>query len=222
MKEILVVDDDIQIGNVMEKVLSEEGYAVSRAYSGTEVLLFLKGHRPDLILLDLMLPGFSGEEILPEIRDIPVIVISAKTETDSKVKLLLGGAEDYMTKPFSVMELLARVAVQLRRGKPVPAAGLLRFQEIELDTGKRSVKVGGVSVKLTKTEYAVLKLLMRNPSQVMTRSVLLDEISGDSPDGVESSLKVHVSNLRRKLREVGGKDYIESVWGIGFKMREED
>lgn len=213
MKEILVVDDDIQIGNVMEKVLSEEGYAVSRAYSGTEVLLFLKGHRPDLILLDLM---------LPEIRDIPVIVISAKTETDSKVKLLLGGAEDYMTKPFSVMELLARVAVQLRRGKPVPAAGLLRFQEIELDTGKRSVKVGGVSVKLTKTEYAVLKLLMRNPSQVMTRSVLLDEISGDSPDGVESSLKVHVSNLRRKLREVGGKDYIESVWGIGFKMREED
>ena len=127
-----------------------------------------------------------------------------------------------MTKPFSVMELLARVAVQLRRGKPVPAAGLLRFQEIELDTGKRSVKVGGVSVKLTKTEYAVLKLLMRNPSQVMTRSVLLDEISGDSPDGVESSLRVHVSNLRRKLREVGGKDYIESVWGIGFKMREED
>ena len=127
-----------------------------------------------------------------------------------------------MTKPFSVMELLARVAVQLRRGKPVPAAGLLRFQEIELDTGKRSVKVGGVSVKLTKTEYAVLKLLMRNPSQVMTRSVLLDEISGDSPDGVESSLKVHVSNLRRKLREAGGKDYIESVWGIGFKMREED
>ena len=127
-----------------------------------------------------------------------------------------------MTKPFSGMELLARVAVQLRRGKPVPAAGLLRFQEIELDTGKRSVKVGGVSVKLTKTEYAVLKLLMRNPSQVMTRSVLLDEISGDSPDGVESSLKVHVSNLRRKLREVGGKDYIESVWGIGFKMREED
>lgn len=188
-------------------------------YGGTA---FLKEHRPDLILLDLMLPGFSGEEILPEIRDIPVIVISAKTETDSKVKLLLGGAEDYMTKPFSVMELLARVAVQLRRGKPVPAAGLLRFQEIELDTGKRSVKVSGVSVKLTKTEYAVLKLLMRNPSQVMTRSVLLDEISGDSPDGVESSLKVHVSNLRRKLREVGGKDYIESVWGIGFKMREED
>lgn len=165
MKEILVVDDDIQIGNVMEQVLSEEGYAVSRAYSGTE---------------------------------------------------------DYITKPFSVQELLARVAVQLRRGKPLPAAGLLQFQEIELDTGKRSVRVSGVSVKLTKTEYAVLKLLMRNPSQVMTRSVLLDEISGDSPDGVESSLKVHVSNLRRKLREAGGKDYIESVWGIGFKMREEE
>ena len=109
-----------------------------------------------------------------------------------------------MTKPFSVMELLARVAVQLRRGKPVPAAGLLRFQEIELDTGKRSVTAGSGWIE---TEYAVLKLLMRNPSQVMTRSVLLDEISGDSPDGVESSLKVHVSNLRRKPAKAGGRDH---------------
>lgn len=221
-QRIMIVDDDTNIAELIALYLTKECFDTKIVEDGEAALREFDSFAPNLILLDLMLPGFSGEEILPEIRDIPVIVISAKTETDSKVKLLLGGAEDYMTKPFSVMELLARVAVQLRRGKPVPAAGLLRFQEIELDTGKRNVRVSGVSVKLTKTEYAVLKLLMRNPSQVMTRSVLLDEISGDSPDGVESSLKVHVSNLRRKLREAGGKDYIESVWGIGFKMREEE
>ena len=221
MKQILIVDDDMNIGDVMEKVLIQEGYRVFRAYSGTEALLFLKQCRPDLILLDLMLPGLSGEEILPEIREIPVIVVSAKAEVDDKVSLLMDGAEDYITKPFSVKELLARVEVQLRRGRPEAEPDVFRFRDLVLDAGKRTVRAGGVPVKLTKTEYAILKLLMRSPSQVMTKSVLLDEISNDSPDGVESSLKVHVSNLRRKLREAGGEDYIESVWGIGFKMREE-
>ncbi len=221
MKQILIVDDDMNIGDVMEKVLVQEGYRVFRAYSGTEALLFLKQRRPDLILLDLMLPGLSGEEILPEIREIPVIVVSAKAEVDDKVSLLMDGAEDYITKPFSVKELLARVEVQLRRGRPEAEPDVFRFRDLVLDAGKRTVRAGGVPVKLTKTEYAILKLLMRSPSQVMTKSVLLDEISNDSPDGVESSLKVHVSNLRRKLREAGGEDYIESVWGIGFKMREE-
>ena len=221
MKQILIVDDDMNIGDVMEKVLVQEGYRVFRAYSGTEALLFLKQRRPDLILLDLMLPGLSGEEILPEIREIPVIVVSAKAEVDDKVSLLMDGAEDYITKPFSVKELLARVEVQLRRGRPEAERDVFRFRDLVLDAGKRTVRAGGVPVKLTKTEYAILKLLMRSPSQVMTKSVLLDEISNDSPDGVESSLKVHVSNLRRKLREAGGEDYIESVWGIGFKMREE-
>ena len=221
MKQILIVDDDMNIGDVMEKVLVQEGYRVFRAYSGTEALLFLKQRRPDLILLDLMLPGLSGEEILPEIREIPVIVVSAKAEVDDKVSLLMDGAEDYITKPFSVKELLARVEVQLRRGRPEAEPDVFRFRDLVLDAGKRTVRAGGVPVKLTKTEYAILKLLMRSPSQVMTKSVLLDEISNDSPDGVESSLKVHVSNLRRKLREAGGEDYIESVWGIGFKMREQ-
>ena len=221
MKQILIVDDDMNIGDVMEKVLVQEGYRVFRAYSGTEALLFLKQRRPDLILLDLMLPGLSGEEILPEIREIPVIVVSAKAEVDDKVSLLMDGAEDYITKPFSVKELLARVEVQLRRGRPEAEPDVFRFRDLVLDAGKRTVRAGGVPVKLTKTEYAILKLLMRSPSQVMTKSVLLDEISNDSPDGVESSLKVHVSNLRRKLREAGGEDYIESVWGIGFKMRED-
>ena len=219
MKTILIVDDDVCIGDMLQEVLVKEGYRTARAYSGTEALLYLSGNRPDLILLDLMLPGLSGEELLPLIEGIPVIVVSARSETADKVELLLSGADDYITKPFDTDELLARNAVQLRR----PAAGtssLLAFNGIRLDTASRTAEVDGQPVRLTKTEYAILKLLMQNPSQVITKSVMLDRISEDTPDCVESSLKVHVSNLRKKLKDVNGKDYIEAVWGIGFKMNE--
>lgn len=219
MKTILIVDDDVCIGDMLQEVLVKEGYQTARAYSGTEALLYLSGNRPDLILLDLMLPGLSGEELLPLIEGIPVIVVSARSETADKVDLLLSGADDYITKPFDTDELLARIAVQLRR----PATGtssLLAFNGIRLDTSSRTAEVDGQPVRLTKTEYAILKLLMQNPSQVITKSVMLDRISEDTPDCVESSLKVHVSNLRKKLKDVNGKDYIEAVWGIGFKMNE--
>lgn len=219
MKTILIVDDDVCIGDMLQEVLAKEGYRTARAYSGTEALLYLSGNRPDLILLDLMLPGLSGEELLPLIEGIPVIVVSARSETADKVDLLLSGADDYITKPFDTDELLARIAVQLRR----PATGtssLLAFNGIRLDTSSRTAEVDGQPVRLTKTEYAILKLLMQNPSQVITKSVMLDRISEDTPDCVESSLKVHVSNLRKKLKDVNGKDYIEAVWGIGFKMNE--
>lgn len=219
MKTILIVDDDVCIGDMLQEVLVKEGYQTARAYSGTEALLYLSGNRPDLILLDLMLPGLSGEELLPLIEGIPVIVVSARSETADKVDLLLSGADDYITKPFDTDELLARIAVQLRR----PAAGtssLLAFNGIRLDTASRTAEVDRQPVRLTKTEYAILKLLMQNPSQVITKSVMLDRISEDTPDCVESSLKVHVSNLRKKLKDVNGKDYIEAVWGIGFKMNE--
>lgn len=219
MKTILIVDDDVCIGDMLQEVLVKEGYRAARAYSGTEALLYLSGNRPDLILLDLMLPGLSGEELLPLIEGIPVIVVSARSETADKVDLLLSGADDYITKPFDTDELLARIAVQLRR----PATGtssLLAFNGIRLDTSSRTAEVDGQPVRLTKTEYAILKLLMQNPSQVITKSVMLDRISEDTPDCVESSLKVHVRNLRKKLKDVNGKDYIEAVWGIGFKMNE--
>ena len=219
MKTILIVDDDVCIGDMLQEVLVKEGYRAARAYSGTEALLYLSGNRPDLILLDLMLPGLSGEELLPLIEGIPVIVVSARSETADKVDLLLSGADDYITKPFDTDELLARIAVQLRR----PATGtssLLAFNGIRLDTSSRTAEVDGQPIRLTKTEYAILKLLMQNPSQVITKSVMLDRISEDTPDCVESSLKVHVSNLRKKLKDVNGKDYIEAVWGIGFKMNE--
>lgn len=222
MKHIFIVDDDIHIGNMLEEALQREGYKVSRAYSGTEALLVLSTQTPDLILLDLMLPGLNGEDVLPKIQGIPVIVLSAKSETAHKVQLLLDGACDYITKPFDLTELLARITVQLRNASSQPILRhTLTFQEINLNAETHSVSVQDRPVKLTRTEYAILKLLMENPSQVITKSVLLDRISEDTPDCMESSLKVHISNLRKKLKAITDKDYIEAVWGIGFKMKED-
>ncbi len=220
MKHILVIDDDVYIGNMLEEALSKEGYKVSRAYSGTEALLLLSTTKPDLILLDLMLPGLSGEEMLPTIKEIPVIVVSAKADIDNKVELLLDGAADYITKPFEMKELLARITVALRN-VPAPVNTILFFDKLRLDTMTHDVSVGQHEVKLTRTEYAILKTLMQNPSQVTTKSLLLDRISDDTPDCTESSLKMHISNLRKKLRDVCGNDYIEAVWGIGFKLKTE-
>ena len=220
MKQILVIDDDIHIGNVIEETLVREGYDVARAYSGTEALLYLSKQHPDLILLDLMLPGLNGEEILPKMASIPVIVVSAKVDTSDKVNLLLQGANDYITKPFDMAELLARITVQLRKIKS-PTSHILHFHDITLDLQTHKVYELKQEIKLTKTEYAILKLLMQNPSQVYTKSNILDEIRMDTLDCVESSLKVHISNLRRKLRSVSDQEYIEAVWGIGFKMRTE-
>lgn len=217
MKRIMIVDDDIYIGDLLEEILAQQGYEVCRAYSGTEALLQLSGQRPDLILLDLMLPGLAGEEVLEQIQGIPVIVVSAKADIQDKVDLLLGGAADYITKPFDTREILARIAVQLRRESPKEGAETLMHDGVVMDTVSHLVRIGEHEVRLTKTEYAILKLFLCNPTQVLAKSVIVDRISDDTQDGLESSLKVHMSNLRRKLREAGGKDYIDSVWGIGFK-----
>ena len=219
MKKILIVDDDPAIGNLLEETLTRAGYRAVRAYSGTEALLSITNTRPDLVLLDLMLPGLSGEELLPKLKGIPVIVLSAKVDVDNKVNLLLGGAVDYVTKPFNTKELLARITVQLRNTTVYEKASVLTFEDIALYTDTHSVIVNEAEVKLTRTEYAILKLLLQNPSQVLPKSLLLERISEDTPDCTESSLKMHVSNLRKKLRDAGGREYIEAVWGIGFKLR---
>lgn len=221
MKRILIIDDDIHIGNMLEETLSKEGYQIFRAYSGTEALLVLSKSKPNLILLDLMLPGLNGEDVLPQIKGIPVIVVSAKVDIDNKVDVLLGGAVDYVTKPFNMRELLARISVHLRNSESMPVSSELTFADIVLNTNTHIAKIGNREIRLTRTEYAILKLLMQNPAQVVTKSLLLDRISTDTPDCTESSLKMHISNLRKKLREVNNKDYIEAVWGIGFKMRAE-
>ena len=219
MKNILVIDDDIYIGNMLEEALCAAGYGVMRAYSGTEALLLLESAVFDLILLDLMLPGVKGEQVLGHVENVPVIVMSAKADIDSKVDLLLGGACDYITKPFDIKELLARIKVHLRNGTASGVAETLKFRDLQLDTNTRLAKVSDTFVHLTRTEYAILKLLMSNPSQVVTKSQILDRISEDTPDCTESSLKMHISNLRGKLRRAGGRDFIEAVWGIGFKLK---
>ena len=221
MKRILIIDDDIHIGNVLEETLSKEGYEISRAYSGTEALLVIPDSKPDLVLLDLMLPGLNGEDVLPQIKGIPIIVVSAKVDIDNKVDVLLGGAVDYVTKPFNMRELLARISVHLRNSESMLVSSELTFSDIVLNTDTHTVKRNGIEIRLTRTEYAILKLLMQNPTQVVTKSLLLDRISGDTPDCTESSLKMHISNLRKKLRRGNSRDYIEAVWGIGFKMRAE-
>ena len=221
MKTIAIIDDDIHIGDVLTEVLTKEGYAVLRAYSGTEALFLFTHKKPDLILLDLMLPGLSGEDVLHHIQNIPVIILSAKADVEDKVNLLLNGAADYMTKPFDIKELLARITVQLRKSEPQAQSHFLSIGELSLDTMSFTLTVKGNAVKLTRTEYAILKLLMENPKQVIARSILLDRISPDTPDCTERSLKQHISNLRKKLQEAGGKDYIETVWGIGFKLAEQ-
>ena len=221
MQTIMIIDDDMAIGNLEQEVLERAGYAVLRAYSGTEALLLLKDRRPDLVLLDLMLPGLSGEEVLPQIGNIPVIVVSAKAAVQDKIALLLGGAADYLTKPFDTGELLARVAVRLREAARSPLAAVYTCGSLTLDASSHEVRANGIPVQLTRTEYAILKLLMQNPGQVLAKSVLLDRISADTPDCTESSLKTHISNLRGKLREATGRDYVEAVWGIGFRLRTE-
>lgn len=220
MPNIMIIDDDTHISEMLSEALSSEGYTVSAAYSGTEALMLLSGKKPDLVLLDLMLPGLTGEKLLPKIKDIPVIIVSAKADVSNKVELLLGGAADYITKPFDMQELLARIAVQLRSSNRITEKTVLRFGGISLDTETHRVDINGSDIKLTRTEYAILKLLMLNPEQVVAKLTILERISEDTPDCTEDSLKIHVHNLRRKLRSAADKDYISAVWGIGFMLTE--
>lgn len=218
MALIMIIDDDKNINDMLCEALTGEGYTVCSAYSGTEALLMLSKQKPNLILLDLMLPGLSGEQLLPKIEGIPVIVVSAKAETANKVDLLLGGAQDYITKPFELSELLARITVQLRKSQSTQQDDTLRFEDITLHTDSRQVSAGGETVKLTRTEYAILKLLMQRPGQVVAKLTILEQISYDTPDCTEDSLKIHIHNLRRKLKSISGRDCISAVWGIGFML----
>lgn len=215
MERILIIEDDLHIGDMVAWVLTKEGYAVSRSYSGTEALFVIAENEPDLVLLDLMLPGFSGEELLDKLSAFPVIVVSAKADVDSRVELLNSGAVDYITKPFDVRELLARIKIALKNKKTCS----FTFGDLKIDPVTKNFYCGGKEIRLTRTEYAIIKLLIQNPAQVIAKHIMLEEIARDTPDCTESSLKVHISNLRRKLRETGGNESIETVWGIGFKLK---
>ena len=218
MKTILVVEDDTDIHNLIKEILQNEKYNVIDSYSGTEALMHIENKKIDLILLDLMLPGLNGEEIVKRVKNVPIIVISAKIAPEDKVRVLLDGANDYITKPFSKEELLARIKVQLRINENKVKEKEEKYKDITLNDNTHIISVNGKQLPLTKTEYAIFKVLLLNNGTVVTKTRLLDLISQDTLDCDENSLKVHISNIRKKIRKVSNEEYIESVWGIGFKM----
>lgn len=219
IKKILIIEDDISIHYIIEELLKKENYITYNAYSGTEALMLLEKDKYDLILLDIMLPAISGEKIIEKVTNTPIIVLSAKASTDDKVNCLLSGASDYVTKPFDSKELLARIAVQLRQNKFNNNA-ILKYKDLELLDDKHTLIVCNKKINLTKTEYAILKQLLLNTNQVISKNKLLDLISDDTEDCDENSLRVHISNLRKKIKKYTNHKYIESIWGIGFKIQE--
>ena len=216
MKKILMVEDDISIHNLIKEILLSEHYKILDAYSGSEAIMILEKENVDLILLDLMLPSVNGEEIIKKFSQIPIIVISAKISVDDKIKNLLNGADDYITKPFNNEELLARVKARLRNKDNYNYD--LKFKELKLSIDSRILYVCDNKVNLTKTEYAILKQLLLSPNKVISKNKMLELISFDTPDCDENSLKVHISNLKKKIQKFSNKKYIESVWGIGYKI----
>lgn len=215
MSKILVIEDDKDINKILCGLLRKNGHEVESAMDGASALpLIRKG--PDLILMDLMLPDTTGEELLSHVSEgIPVIAVSARSQVTDKVDLLTRGCVDYITKPFDDTELLARIDVALRFKKKT---GCFTIGNLTLDESDHVIKADFDPVKFTPTEYAIMKVLIRHQERVVSRGELIELAREDTSDLVEDSLKVHMSNLRRKLKAAGSNVEVEAVWGIGFKL----
>ena len=221
LKTILIIEDDKDINEMLQKVLKLNGYNIKSAYSGTEALL-IHNNDIDLIILDLMLPGKSGEEIINElknIKNVPVIVTSAINDIEKKLDLFNLGADDYVTKPFNNEELLARIKVHLKHNSSNQDE-VLKIGDIELNPKTYKVVCNDIEINLSKIEFEILKLLMKNNNQVVTKSVLFDTV-WDTIDSVdENTLNVHISKIRNKLKKANpNKDYIETIWSVGYKFK---
>lgn len=223
---ILVVEDDADINNLLAKMLRQADYQVTQVYSGSEAALRLEHESPDLILLDLMLPGMSGEALLEKLRgelgcDAPVIILSAKTAVGDKVGLLKLGADDYITKPFEPEEMLARIEAALRRvGKEATNDKPLTHRALTLSPSLRKATLAGQELALTAHEFDILELLMRQPEKVYTRESLYEQVWHGGYYGENNTVNVHVSNIRKKLKAIDpDADYIQTVYGIGFKLQ---
>lgn len=232
---ILVVEDDAAINRVVCSYLEKAGAMCTAAFSGTEGLMHLAGGATfDLIVTDLMLPGASGEEVVAAARaaGLPVVVLSARTAVADRVDLLRIGADDYLTKPFDLEELLARCEAVLRRSAstarsasvPSPSADAvappLRFGAWELDEAARRFAAAGIPVRLTRTEYEIVRALMAEPRRVHTKRSLSAAAAGDEVALEDKTVATHIGNIRAKLRPSGTEDYLETVWGVGFKLRD--
>ncbi len=224
---ILVVEDDQDINRLLCRILTDGGYDVRPAFSGSEAALWAEQYDYDLVLLDLMLPGITGEEFIARMRKkrtMPIIVLSAKAGLEDRVNVLRLGADDFIPKPFDNAEVLARVEAQLRRYKQFSAPGggqVLRCGDLELDREAIRVTAGGREVTLTAREFEILALLMSHPRKVFTREQLYESAWGGEYMGDDNTVNVHISNLRSKLSKVSDQEYIKTVWGIGFKMNVE-
>ena len=222
-KRILVVDDEKQIVDIVRGYLCREGYRVTAAYDGPSALEMARREPPDLVILDLMLPGLSGWDVCRKLRDdsaVPIIMLTAREEIADRIVGLEIGADDYVSKPFDPRELVARVRAVLRRGEP-PAAPdeVIAHGDLRIETGSRQVSVAGRAVALTATEFDLLSVMARQPGRVFSRGQLLDRLQGDDYEGYERTIDSHVKNLRKKLApEAGTAHYINTVHGIGYRL----
>lgn len=243
--KLLVVEDDNDINNLLKTILCKQGYEVDSAFSGTEATLLLKLNNYDLILLDLMLPGINGEEVIKKIRqknNLPIIVLSAKGAIEDKINALGLGADDYITKPFERLELLARVSSQLRRYYELnpnnnidntinneslcnnyisnikSTNNIIIVDEMKLNIDAMSLNVKNNIINLTAHEYKIIQLLFSNPNKVYSKDKLYELIWENNYYGEDNTVSVHVSNIRKKISKYTDKDYIKTIWGIGYKL----
>ncbi|MGG7162312.1 response regulator transcription factor [Clostridium ihumii] len=229
MNKILIVEDDNDINKLISEMLEEKNYEIKSAYSGTEALMYLKNENIDMVILDLMLPGKCGEEVLKEIRilkSIPIIVISAKNDKNTKIELLKRGADDFISKPFDIDEVEARVYAQMRRYKTfkedsfsASEENILKYKEILLNIDNMEVYINNKIINLTTREFEILKLLMEYPKKVFSKSNIFESVWNEEFLGDDNTINVHMSNLRSKLNTSNNKyKYIQTIWGIGYKL----
>lgn len=229
---ILIVEDDNDINQMIKELLQQNGYDTLQAFSGTEALLYMEREVPVAMILDLMLPGMSGEDVLVTVKkehpEVAVIISSAKEDTKTRIELLRSGADDYIVKPFDVEELLARLEAVLRRSvqyddirqKKGSSEGEICYKDIVLMLAEFRATVGGQELRLTKREYLILELLMKNPGKVFTKNNIFESVWNEEFVGEDNAVNVHISNLRQKLAKINPEEmYIETVWGIGFKLK---
>lgn len=222
MYSILLVEDEFHINELLKETLEKEGYGCVQAFSGTEARMLLEKYQYDVVLLDLMLPGIPGEEVLKEVRrhgKTPTIVLTAKDTIDSKVEFLRNGADDYITKPFDIQEALARVEVQLRRNNEKYEVQKLSGNGMMLDKDSYRITIDDSELEtITKQEFAILELLLRYPKKVFSKEEIFEYAWEEPYMGETKTLDVHVSNIRKKIKKVSEREYIETVWGIGYRL----
>lgn len=219
MQSILIIEDDTNINNMIAEYLTSHSYKCTQAFSGSEGALRFSLETYDLILLDLMLPGLTGEELIAQFAGrVPVIVLSAKNELDSKVQLLSAGASDYICKPFDLRELLVRIQVQLRSPSPGLSGTVLQYKKWTINPETQEMMADGKPIVLTRHEFNILELLIKHPKKVFTKQMIYEYAWEQEYFVEDKTINVHISNIRSKLKSSGTDDYIQTVWGMGFKL----